>query len=89
VHPTHSDDKLVQKQVSQAPAVQALNFVKVFDDIDEEKQWNPTITTVFLSTLNLSTFHEPSAHRGIFTPAMFLPTPFQTRLQWKEPTIGT
>jgi hypothetical protein len=59
-----------KKQVSQPTAVQAPNFAKVFDDIDEEKQWKPTLSTAFLSALNLSTFHEPPARR---TP--FLPTP--------------
>ena len=49
-----------KNQVASAAPVTAPNFVQIFDDIEEERPWEPVMSTAFLSAIGLSTFRLPS-----------------------------
>ena len=49
-----------KNQVSSAAPVPAPNFVQIFDDIEEERPWEPVMSTAFLSAIGLSTFRLPT-----------------------------
>jgi hypothetical protein len=49
-----------KNQVASAAPVPAPNFVQVFDDIEEERPWEPVMSTAFLSAIGLSSFRLPT-----------------------------
>ena len=49
-----------KNQVASAAPVPAPIFVQVFDDIEEERPWEPVMSTAFLSAIGLSSFCLPS-----------------------------
>ena len=48
-----------KNQVASATPIPAPNFVQIFDDMDEERPWQPIMSAAFLSALGLSNFHLP------------------------------
>ena len=60
-------------QVSSATPIPPPTFTDIFDDIDEERPWQPVMSASFLAALGLAAFHLPRVQLPQFPLPMSLP----------------
>ena len=54
-----------KNQVASAAPVPVPDFTTIFDDIDNERPWQPIMSASFLSALGLASFHTPRQYRTL------------------------
>lgn len=67
-----------KNQVASAAPIPPPQFTTIFDDIDEEKHWQPVMSAAFLNALGLSSFHLSRPTPPPFplpSPTFYPPTP--------------